>query len=330
MTRFCFLIRTLNEAKFLRHTLERIFGQGHSGEDFNIDVTVVDSGSTDQTLQIAEEFGCKVVVVPQEEWSWGKALNIGFENCQAEFVGIISAHCYLIGDSFVVKAVSLMREHGLDALYGRQVAISGMDVFEEYELNAWYPKEGLRKLTLSDLGGVSNACCIMRRSAWQNLPFDEEAQSMEDGIWAVNALRAGRTIAYSSEIELYHSHPFDPSYIYRKWFSRTLEGLRFGDRLWGAQRAFQAKKCLKRMLSPAHIFTKSIKDAWQLKSFLVRQNVQVCNADIFRFILLKWFAVFNAHRTYMRGERVSYWRVSMSGFLIRLSNSFDYVGHVSV
>jgi glycosyltransferase involved in cell wall biosynthesis len=56
---------------------------------FADDIVVVDSGSTDKTLEIAREFGCRVFV---EEWKgFGPQKNSALEKCRHEWVLLLDA-----------------------------------------------------------------------------------------------------------------------------------------------------------------------------------------------------------------------------------------------
>ena len=59
------VIRTLNEAKYLKETIRRI----HLQEGVQVQVIIVDSGSTDQTLEIASSLHCSIKKIDSSEWS---------------------------------------------------------------------------------------------------------------------------------------------------------------------------------------------------------------------------------------------------------------------
>src|SRR5690606_16368828 len=69
------VIRTLNEARHLRALLEGVRTQAY--RDGRVELVVVDSGSTDGTLEIAREFEANVVHIAKEEFSFGRSLNLG-------------------------------------------------------------------------------------------------------------------------------------------------------------------------------------------------------------------------------------------------------------
>ncbi len=89
------LIPVLNEEKLLPRLLTNISRLG-------IDVFLLDSGSTDRTVEIAKSFGCKII---QGQWgSFSEKLNWGLSNLpfKTTWVMRLDADEYL-GDEFIQK-----------------------------------------------------------------------------------------------------------------------------------------------------------------------------------------------------------------------------------
>lgn len=74
-TLISFVIRTLNEAEHLEDLLQSIRAQ--EAKDLSSEIILVDSGSTDGTLSIAERHGCVIHHIEREEFSFGRSLNLG-------------------------------------------------------------------------------------------------------------------------------------------------------------------------------------------------------------------------------------------------------------
>src|SRR3546814_13242095 len=85
------VIRTLDDARYLGELLEAI-GQQDTGP-FQVEVVVIDSGSTDGTLEIAEKHGCTITHITREQFSFGRSLNMGCEVARGEILVLISGHC---------------------------------------------------------------------------------------------------------------------------------------------------------------------------------------------------------------------------------------------
>lgn len=219
---FSFVIRTKNEATYLEKVLQGI--QTQETTLCGIEVVVVDSGSTDQTIEIAKKYGCRIVQIKPEDFTWGHALNVGIHEASGKYIGIISGHCIPTNKNFVENAVQILEGYQkLAAIYGRQQPIPMMDPFEEVDLNYQYPDSILRLMSKGSIPehlGISNACCVLKKEIWRKIPFNKNVQSCEDGIWADMVMEDGESVGYTSKIGVYHSHPFNPEYLYKKNFWR--------------------------------------------------------------------------------------------------------------
>lgn len=84
--KICVVIPALNEEEGIKHTLERVKKSKENLKekvsDFNI--TVVDGGSTDGTVSVAEKFGAKVIV--EERKGYGRAYKTGFEAAEGDVI----------------------------------------------------------------------------------------------------------------------------------------------------------------------------------------------------------------------------------------------------
>ncbi len=100
------IIRTLNEEKWLKDSLLAIKNQTIR----NTEVIIVDSGSTDKTLDIAKKFNCKIVQINQKDFSYPYALNIGVKNAKAEIVGILSGHSIPISEKWAERGLKHFRD----------------------------------------------------------------------------------------------------------------------------------------------------------------------------------------------------------------------------
>ncbi len=87
--RITVVIPTLNEEKYLPRCLESLSKQTLS----NFDVIVVDGGSTDRTVEIADSFGAKIIKLG--EANLAKQRQIGFEAANTEIIASLDADTYV-------------------------------------------------------------------------------------------------------------------------------------------------------------------------------------------------------------------------------------------
>lgn len=219
-----FIIRTKNEAAKIDEVLNRICSQKTEEE---IEIIIVDSGSEDLTLSIAQKYNCRIVQIPPESFTWGYALNVGIKNAKGNIIGIVSGHCILIDNYCVDRVCSVFREHDdISVVYGCQRGDLQDDPFEKYNNDIYYPNVGgvhyLNQET-SYTTTISNACCFLRKQVWEKIKYDEVVQSCEDAKWAEAVTNEGYKLAYWGDIGVYHSHKLDCVYIYKKSFWREFE-----------------------------------------------------------------------------------------------------------
>ena len=118
----------LNEAKFLPQCLQKINDQDYGGP---VEVVVVDSGSTDDTVRIAANFGAKIVHISKSEFTFGRSLNMGCAASNGEVLVLLSAHCIPCNENWLQALVNPLLEETSEYSYGRQIPRNGVSKFSE-------------------------------------------------------------------------------------------------------------------------------------------------------------------------------------------------------
>ena len=112
------IIRTLNEERYLPELLTSIQRQQST---FSHEVVLIDSGSTDNTLKIAEQFGCRILHISREEFSFGRSLNRACAAAHGTYFALISGHCIPCNQHWLQNLVQPLAEGVVQYCYGRQV-----------------------------------------------------------------------------------------------------------------------------------------------------------------------------------------------------------------
>jgi glycosyltransferase involved in cell wall biosynthesis len=195
------VIRTLNEEKHLGELLSAIGRQ--MTDDLDHEVILVDSGSEDRTLEIAVDHGCKILHITREEFSFGRALNMGCEGASGDFLVIISGHCIPTDEYWLQKLCKPLMEDEATYSYGRQIGASSSRYSERRIFAKYYPEES--KIPQEGFF-CNNANSAIKRASWGKQKFDEDLTGLEDMELAQRLVTNGDKIAYVAEASVYHLH----------------------------------------------------------------------------------------------------------------------------
>lgn len=196
------IIRAKNEAVFLGRTLEAIRQQQIAER---VEVVLVDSGSTDDTIGIAQRFGCKILTIRPEEFTFGYALNVGAAAASGEMLVALSAHAIPANDQWLAELVAPLRDPQVAAVASWQVPHPGQ-ILEPY-LIGWQALYQLGVRTqLAYRYMFSNTSAAFRAEHWRQCAFDETVRYCEDHLWAIQMQQMGYRLAHARHSVVYHSH----------------------------------------------------------------------------------------------------------------------------
>jgi D-3-phosphoglycerate dehydrogenase len=210
------IVRAFNEEEHLGRLLEGIYFQK---VDFPIEVILVDSGSTDRTLEIAAAFPVRIVHIAPEEFSFGRSLNLGVASAQGDLCVIVSAHCYPVDQDWLTNLVAPFTDERTALVYGRQRGDERTRYSEEQIFASWFPDESVDDYQVSF---CNNANSAIRRSVWKNHPYDEELPGLEDIDWARRVRRENHRISYQATAGVHHVHDENRQQIYRRYYREAL------------------------------------------------------------------------------------------------------------
>lgn len=216
------IIRTKNEEKYLEDVLKKIFLQNFR----HFEVIIVDSGSTDRTLEIAESFELKIIKIPSEKFTYGYGLNIGINNGQANIIVNLSAHAIPADNLWLEKLVRNFKDEKVGGVYGKQLPLPTCTPIEEKYLFETYGE----KTKVEDKEDVifSNSNSAIRKDLAIKYPFDEKMKFAEDIHWAKLILKKGYKIIYEPEAAVFHSHEHNLKQIFNREFDRHIGRLQRG------------------------------------------------------------------------------------------------------
>lgn len=223
------VVRAFNEA---RHIGKLMYGISQQTLP-DVEVILVDSGSTDNTVQIAREGGARVVHIRPGEFTFGRSLNLGIDAARANLIAIASAHVYPVYPDWLERLLAPFDDPQVGLTYGKQRG-APTSQFSEHQIFArWFPDVSQPR---QPHPFCNNANAAIRRALWQQQPYDETLSGLEDLAWARWLMAQGYALSYVAEAEIVHVHNEQPRQVYNRYrreamtFKRLFPDEHFGVR----------------------------------------------------------------------------------------------------
>jgi len=214
------IILTLNAGEGLRSLLETLLLQ-----TVPLELIVVDSSSTDNTLSIAEAYGAKVATVQRSDFDHGATRNFGLLQTSGDIVVFLTQDVIPAGKETVERLIApFFADELVGCAYGRQLPSPGATVFASHSRIFNYGPTSLVKSRENGERGVkvpflSNSFAAYRRKALEEIGlFKEDLISTEDTYAGARMLLAGYRIAYIADAKVYHSHNYTVLEEFRRYF----------------------------------------------------------------------------------------------------------------
>jgi glycosyltransferase involved in cell wall biosynthesis len=164
------------------------------------EIIVVDSGSRDRTLELAEPRADRIIEIPPETFTYGRALNVGARAAQGPVHFALSAHCVVPRADWVERAVAHYARADVAATNGRRAVVHGREISGPFYATL---EDAMRDLYY---WGFSNHASSWRAATWEEFPFEERLGYAEDREWSLRVLAAGWTIVFDEELFVDQSH----------------------------------------------------------------------------------------------------------------------------
>jgi rhamnosyltransferase len=215
------IIPTLNASRYLPKLLEALKTQS----DPPLEIIVIDSSSTDDTVSIAREAGCVVEVIPRADFDHGGTRNRAATIAQGELLAFMTQDALPSNSDFLTELARPIREGMAVAAYARQIPYPEAFPPEAFARAFNYPPiSRLRsQADISSLGlrafFFSNVASMVSRDAFEAVGrFPERTVMNEDMLLCAKILRAGYKVAYRAEATVFHSHNYRLGQQFRRNF----------------------------------------------------------------------------------------------------------------
>ena len=231
-------ILTFNGEEFLEELLNRVFDQK---SDLSYEVLVIDSGSSDRTLEILEKFEGKLRLhqIPNKEFGHGRTRNLAASMANGDFIVFITQDAVPAHQSWLnglIEPFSISDK--VACVFGRQIPRPNCCPIVKREVASVFQSLGPDFSIMVQRGGevieslnlipassfFSDVNSAIKLSVLREIPF-QDVKYAEDQAFGGDAIRAGYLKAYSPFGAVYHSHDLPLKQYFKRKFDEAY-GLR--------------------------------------------------------------------------------------------------------
>ena len=237
-TRISVIIPVRNGGETFRGLLGKIRSQKKVRD---VEIIVIDSGSTDSTVAVAEGFGCRVLRIPEREFNHGATRNLGAGEARGEFLVFTVQDALPATDYWLYAMVSPFAAYPeLAALSSKQLARPEADLFSLWMNEATYKSIGFVEDSIYALSSsfdfanwmhldsrikrqlsfFDNVCSCVRGSVFDEIRFNPQINA-EDMDFGVRLLEKGKKIGFLTTTGVYHWHDRGPDFVLKRHFIGT-------------------------------------------------------------------------------------------------------------
>ena len=226
------IIPTFNGGELFREVLEMVFAQDI---DCELEVIVIDSGSSDETLDICAAYPVNLIEIPSASFNHSKTRNLAIERAKGEVCVLTVQDATPLDSRWLHNLIRpMVTDEEVAGVFGQQLSRPAtsplsrcckMLWYQEWDEN-WERAAKRSPLSEKEWDGLSteeqkrysrfdNVNSCLRKSVWQKVPFPDVRYG-EDIAWAKKALCAGYGIYWEPEARVYHSHDRSLAYLFKR------------------------------------------------------------------------------------------------------------------
>ena len=204
------IVRNRNEERFIGYCLQSIvdfLGLTPKARE-DLQVVLVDNFSTDESIRIANKFDYLQIdklEISTNDYTPGRALNLGVNHSTGDLILIISAHCE-ISQFNLDNAIKGLQNN--IAIWGKQIPIwDGKKITRRYLWSNFKDKSSKNLFSESENRYFfHNGFSLFMKDSLVKFPFDEILCGKEDRYWANDRISENHSIMYDPSFIVKHHY----------------------------------------------------------------------------------------------------------------------------
>lgn len=193
---------SLNYGKYIRQSIDSVIEQDYE----NMEIIVVEGGSTDSTPQILKEYGDRIRYIKQQSKGPVEAVNEGIRAAKGSLIGLLGADDLYMPGKIVFQVDVLNKNPSIDVVIGDCIIIDE----NGQQVTVWRHgplpnRQELIRRTVLHNSFINGLSVLMRRDCFDMVGyFDESLRSCTDGDMWLRLLKHGCTFKHYPFIFVKH------------------------------------------------------------------------------------------------------------------------------
>jgi rhamnosyltransferase len=278
---FSVIIPVKNGAYWLENLLQKLMHQTLINKT---EIIVVDSGSTDNSLAIINQYPVKIIQIPSVEFDHGETRNIGVREAKGKYVVMTVQDALPVSDLWLQHFLDGFINDNVAGVCGQQIVPHEKDKnpiewfkpvskpsITSYHFDNSREFEQLSPEKKKQVCSWDNVTAAYRRDILLKIPF-RKISFAEDLQWSKDAITAGYTIVYNTFAQVYHYHQMNSEFA----FKRSLTELYSRYKILG-YKPRSAKYSLRKYLQVIKILWKEnihLKEKWKWWKYTLNNHQQ--------------------------------------------------------
>ena len=211
-------IPTKNAGVEFKTVLEKIYNQ----QELHLELIIVDSGSTDHTLEIVTRYPAKVIKINPEEFRHGKTRNMALTYSSADYIVFLSQDAVPADEYWLSNLLRNFSDEKTAGVFSKQIPRKKTHEIQRFFYMYYFPETKIvrpNKLYNSIQNRFfSNVSSCIKKEVLQKYPFDNSILTTEDQEWANRIIKSGYKTVYEPESIVIHSHNHRLKQIFKGYF----------------------------------------------------------------------------------------------------------------
>ncbi|HAG09565.1 MAG TPA: hypothetical protein DCK87_08420, partial [Desulfotomaculum sp.] len=191
-----------------------------------IEIVIVDSGSTDETLDIAREYGIRIIEIQPESFTHSYSRNLGASEATGNYLLFTVQDALPPSKTWLYELLKVIKDNDVVAVSCAEIPREDADLF--YKVICWnhykylevdkgdrifFKPQPENYQTLRKNGQLSDIACLIPKNVFEKYQYRlDYAEDLDLGI---RLIKDGYKLAFLSSVRIVHSHN-RPAYYFLK------------------------------------------------------------------------------------------------------------------